>query len=90
MNIYVGNLPFSISKDDLQRMFSEFGEVAGIDMVIDKFTNQTKGFAFVDMPDNSQADAAIKGLNKRLFNGNVLKVNQSEPKKKKPTRRSGY
>jgi RNA recognition motif-containing protein len=63
MRIYVGNLPYSVTDDDLRDIFGEFGELASAEVIKDKFSGQSKGFGFVDMPNNSEADAAIKALN---------------------------
>lgn len=87
MNIYVGNLPYTVKQDDLLQLFSSFGEVASVNLVIDKFSGQPKGFGFVEMPDNSEADKAIKALNKSMLQGRSIKVNQSEPSKRPQRRR---
>jgi RNA recognition motif-containing protein len=62
MNIYVGNLAYSVTEDDLRNAFSQFGEVTSCNVITDKFSGQSKGFGFVEMADNSEADAAIKAL----------------------------
>ena len=80
MNIYVGNLPYSVTDSDLRETFSRFGEVAQVNLITDKFTGESKGFAFVDMSNNSQADAAIKGLNGTDMKGRNITVNQAKPK----------
>jgi len=67
MNIYVGNLPYSVTDDDLKEAFSAFGEVASVTLVSDKYSGQSKGFGFVEMPNNAEADAAIKALNENPF-----------------------
>jgi RNA recognition motif-containing protein len=90
MNIYVGNLPYSATEDDLKELFSEFGEVASVTLVSDKFSGQSKGFGFVEMPDNSEADAAIKALNETSFKGRNIKVNQAKPRGERPQRRPRY
>lgn len=87
MNIYVGQLPYSVTEDELRNIFSEFGEIASINLIKDRFSGQSKGFGFIDMPSNSEADKAIKALNKSSLNGREIKVNQAEVKKKKDTRR---
>ncbi len=79
MNIYVGNLPFNITEEDLKAMFEEFGNIESIKLISDRFSGQKKGFGFVEMPDNSEADRAIKALNGRLVNGKNIKVNQANP-----------
>ncbi len=80
MNIYVGNLPYSVTADDLKETFSAFGEVESVNLITDKFSGQSKGFGFVDMPSNAEADTAIKGLNDSALQGRKIKVNQSQPK----------
>jgi RNA recognition motif-containing protein len=80
MNIYVGNLPYSTTDDDLRTAFGEYGEVTSVNVISDKFTGQSKGFGFVEMADNSAADAAIKGLNDTPMGGRNLKVNEARPR----------
>ena len=80
MNIYVGNLPYSVTEADLNQAFSAFGKVSSATLINDKFSGQSKGFGFVEMPDNSEADAAIKGLNETEFKGRKITVNQAKPK----------
>lgn len=87
MNIYVGNLPYTISEDDLNDAFSEFGEVASVSIIKDKFSGQSKGFGFVEMPNDSEAEEAIKALNEREFKGRNLRVNQAKPREERPQRR---
>nr|VFK01725.1 MAG: RNA recognition motif. (a.k.a. RRM, RBD, or RNP domain) [Candidatus Kentron sp. H]VFK02020.1 MAG: RNA recognition motif. (a.k.a. RRM, RBD, or RNP domain) [Candidatus Kentron sp. H]VFK05152.1 MAG: RNA recognition motif. (a.k.a. RRM, RBD, or RNP domain) [Candidatus Kentron sp. H] len=90
MNIYVGNLPYNVTEDDLREAFSEFGEISTVTIISDKFSGQSKGFGFVEMPDNSEADAAIKALNETAFKGRNIKVNQAKPKGERPPRRPRY
>lgn len=86
MNIYVGNLSYSISEDDLKDAFSAFGEVSSVSIIMDKFSGQSKGFAFVEMPNDSEAEAAIEGLNERDLQGRNLRVNQAKPREERPSR----
>lgn len=86
MNIYVGNLPYTVSEADLNQAFSAFGKVSSVTLINDKFSGQSKGFGFVEMPDNSEADAAIKGLNETDFKGRKITVNQAKPKSDRPQR----
>jgi len=79
MNIYVGNLAHSIKSDDLRGLFTEFGEVEGAKVIADRFTNRSKGFGFVEMPSNSEADQAIKALNGKFIEGQNIKVNPADP-----------
>ena len=80
MNMYVGNLAFTVTEEDLTTAFSAFGTVAGVNIIKDRFTGQSKGFGFVDMPDNSEADKAIKALNNSQLKDRDIKVNQAKPK----------
>ena len=83
MNLYVGNLPYSVTEDELRAAFAEYGEVSSATIISDKFSGQSKGFGFVEMPDNSAADAAIKGLNETQMGGRSIKVNQAKPREKR-------
>ena len=86
MNIYVGNLAYSVTQDDLREAFAAYGHVDSANLITDKFTGDSKGFAFVEMPNNSEADAAIKGLNETPFKGRPLRVNQAKPRSDRPAR----
>ena len=90
MNIYVGQLPNSMTEDELREMFVEFGEIGSLNLIKDKFSGQSKGFGFIDMPNNSEADKAIKALNKTMLNGREIKVNQAEERKKSTFRKKRY
>ena len=83
MNIYVGQLPYSVTEEELREMFLQYGEVASINLITDRHSGQSKGFGFVEMPNNSEADQAIKGLNKTMVKGREIKVNQAEERRKK-------
>lgn len=78
MNLYVGNLPSDVTENDLRESFSRFGQIESIRIVTDRFTKRSKGFGFVVMPDNSEADKAIKALNKSNLKGNIIKVNAAD------------
>lgn len=80
MRIYVGNLNYEVTDDELREIFAEFGEPTSADVIKDKFSGQSKGFGFVDMPDNEQAQEAIKALNGKLVKGRNLTVNEARPK----------
>lgn len=90
MNIYVGNLPYSVTEDELKEAFGEFGEVTSVNVIMDRFTGQSKGFAFVEMANNSEADEAIKALNESPMKGRNLRVNQAKPRSDRPQRRPRY
>lgn len=82
MEIYVGQLPYNVSEDELKELFKEFGEIASINLIMDRFSGRSKGFGFIDMPSNSEADQAIKALNKTMLKGREIKVNQVQKQKK--------
>jgi RNA recognition motif-containing protein len=90
MNIYVGNLAYSVTEDDLREAFAAYGEISSCSLVTDKFSGQSKGFGFVEMPNNSEADGAIKGLNETSLKGRNMKVNQAKPRGERPARGGGY
>ena len=87
MRIYVGNLSYSVTSEDLRQVFSEYGEVASAEVVQDKFSGQSKGFGFVDIPDNSDADRAIKELNDQVYKGRKMTVNEAKPRAPRPQQR---
>ena len=80
MNIYAGNLPYRITEDELRDLFAEYGEVSSAKMVIDRDSGRSKGFGFVEMPDNSQAKTAIEALNGTEVQGRNIVVNEARPK----------
>lgn len=90
MNLYVGNLAFEVSEDDLRTAFGEYGTLESVNLIMDRQSGRSKGFGFVEMPDNSEADAAIKGLNGLNLKGRNIKVNQAKPREKRPQRRPRY
>ena len=90
MKLYIGNLPFGVTEDDIRAKFSEFGVLANIDLVMDRFTGESKGFGFIEYASNSDADKAIKSMNGAQFGGRTLKVNQAKPKDKQVSGRSRY
>ena len=86
MNIYVGNLAYSITDDDLREAFAAFGEVSRASVIMDRDTGRSKGFGFVEMPDNSQAEAALNGLNEKDLSGRPIRVNEAKPREDRPRR----
>ncbi len=90
MNIYVGNLPYNVTEDELKSTFAECGEVSSVNIITDKFSGQSKGFGFIEMPNNAEADEAIKSLNETEFKGRKLKVNQAKPRGERPQRNPRY
>lgn len=93
MNIYVGNLTKQMTEENLRQMFEAFGEVESVKIIKDRFRGSSKGFGFVEMPSNSEADKAIKSLNGNLVDKKIIKVNHADSgakKKKKPFRKRRY
>lgn len=84
MNIYVGNLPYSVSEDDVRQAFEAFGEVASVSMIKDKMTGQPRGFGFVEMNDDGEAQAAIDALNGKDLKGRAMVVNAARPREERP------
>lgn len=80
MNIYVGNLAYTVTSDDLRELFSASGEVASASVITDKISGDSKGFGFVEMPNNSQAQAAIKSLNETALKGRNIRCNEAKPR----------
>lgn len=80
MNIYAGNLSWNLKDQDLQNLFAAHGEVTSAKIVTDKFTGRSKGFGFVEMPNDEQANAAIAALNGTELDGRSIVVNESRPK----------
>ncbi|MBK1649690.1 RNA recognition motif domain-containing protein [Rhabdochromatium marinum] len=86
MNIYVGNLAYGVTQDELRDTFAAYGQVESANLITDKFTGDSKGFGFVEMPNNSEADTAIKALNETDLKGRPLRVNQAKPRSDRPAR----
>lgn len=80
MNIFVGSLPFSIEEADLKGFFEDYGTVDSVKIITDKFTGRSKGFGFVEMPNDAEAQKAIDELNGGTVEGRTIVVNKSEPK----------
>ena len=88
MNIYVGNLALNVSEEDLQRAFEAFGEVTTAKIIKDKYSGESRGFGFVEMPTGAEAQSAIQDLNGKELKGLKLKVNEARPQRNK--NRGGY
>lgn len=84
MNIYVGNLPYSIDRDELKETFAAFGDVATARIVTDRETNRSKGFGFVEMPNDAEARQAIEALNGQDLGGRKAVVNEARPREERP------
>ena len=83
MNIYVGNLSYQSTEDELRDLFAEFGDVVSAKLIVDRFTGQSKGFGFVEMSNNSEAQKAMDELNGRDVNGRSITVNQARPRQER-------
>ena len=88
MNIYIGNLSFRTTEDTLKSLFAEFGEIETVKVIKDRFSGRPRGFGFVEMPSNSEADQAIKALNGNRVDGNFIKVRPADSGSKKRKKRS--
>jgi RNA recognition motif-containing protein len=80
MNLYVGNLPYRITEDQLKAAFEEYGNVSSCTIIKDKVTGQSKGFGFLEMPEHSEAEAAISNLNGHDLMGRKINVNEARPR----------
>ena len=87
MNIYVGNLSYDVTEDEIRDIFSPHGEISSLSIIKDKYSGQSKGFGFVEMPNQAEAEEAIKALNESELKGRNIKVNQAKPKEERPKRR---
>jgi RNA recognition motif-containing protein len=90
MNIYIGNLPYSVTDGDLRDKFSDFGQVHSANIITDKFSGRSKGFGFVDMPNDAEAREAIEAMNDKDFKGRTIKVNEARPREQRPPKREHY
>jgi RNA recognition motif-containing protein len=85
MNIYVSNLGFNTQDEDLKQLFATYGDVSSAKVILDKFTRQSRGFGFVEMPDDSAAKTAIGELNGSLSDGKNIKVVEARPREDRPS-----
>ena len=83
-NIYVGNLSYDATEDDLRQAFSQFGEVTTVNLIMDRETGRPRGFGFVEMSNNEEAQKAISGVNETEIAGRPVKVNEARPKSDRP------
>ena len=83
MNIYVGNLSYGMSEDELRDAFGAFGEVASVKILMDRETGRSRGFGFVEMPNKTEADAAITQLNGKELSGRALRINEARPREQR-------
>lgn len=80
MNIYVGNLSYRMTEEELEAEFGKFGTVKSVKIIKDRDTNRSKGFAFVDMDDQSAGNEAIEALNGKEIGGRTLRINEAKPR----------
>jgi len=90
MNIYVSNLGFNVQDEDLKGLFTGYGAVASAKVITDKFTNQSRGFGFVEMADDTAAQKAMKELNGVMVDGRSIKVSEARPREDRNSNRSGF
>ena len=88
MNIYIGNLSYNTTEDALRSLFAEFGDIESAKVIKDRASGRSKGFGFIEMPSNSEADQAIKALNGNVIDGNALKIRPADSGGKKRKKRS--
>ena len=90
MNIYVGNLSSDVTSDDLRQAFGAFGQVESANVIMDKFSGESKGFGFVEMPSKEEATAAIAGMNGKDIKGKAVNVNEARPRVERPRGGGGF
>lgn len=89
MNIYVSNLSYNVQDEDLKEFFTEYGEVSSAKVITDKFTGKSRGFGFVEMPDDEAAKKAIAELDQASVDSRTIRVMEAKPKEEKPQRTGG-
>jgi len=90
VNIYVGNLSREATEEDLRQAFQSFGQVASVSIIKDKFSGESRGFGFLEMPNKAEAQEAIKGLNGKELKGRMLTVNEARPRREDRRGGGGY
>ena len=83
MNIYVGNLSYSLTESELRDAFAEFGDVSSVNILTDRETGRTRGFGFVEMPNQAESEAAVAQLNGKDLGGRALRVNEARPRERR-------
>tara|TARA_B100000700_G_C14432531_1_gene573248 strand:+ start:111 stop:380 length:270 start_codon:yes stop_codon:yes gene_type:complete len=86
MNIYVGNISYQLDESGLEAAFAEYGEVDSVRIISDRDSGRSKGFGFVEMPNQTEGEAAIQNLNSKELEGRELKVNEARPRENRPSR----
>jgi RNA recognition motif-containing protein len=90
MNIYVANLSYEATEEELREIFEEFGEVASVNIIKDKYTGKSRGFGFIEMPVEENSKKAIDELQGKDFNGRALNVNEARPRKERAPRDDSF
>jgi RNA recognition motif-containing protein len=90
MNIYVSNLPFAVTDEDLRSYFADYGEVSSAKIIMDKYTNRSKGFGFVEMSDAAAGQKAIAELDGATVEGRAIRVAEAKPREERPARSNAY
>jgi RNA recognition motif-containing protein len=90
MNIYIGNLSTATTEDTLKNLFAVFGEIESLKVIKDQFSGRSKGFGFIEMPSNSEAEQAILALNGNRIDGNNIKVRAADPGGKKRSKKKSF
>ncbi len=90
MKIYVGNLSYDVSEDDLRQAFEQFGQIESAAIIKDKYSGQSKGFGFVEMASKAEGQAAIEGMNGKELKGRALNVNEARPRPEGGSSRGGF
>ncbi|MEA3365633.1 MAG: RNA-binding protein [Candidatus Hydrogenedentes bacterium] len=86
MNIYVGNLPYTTTEDELRQAFEPYGNVSAARIIFDRVENRSRGFGFVEMPDDGEGQTAIESMNGADMQGRTLKVNEARPREERRPR----
>jgi len=89
MNIYIGNLPHASTEEEVRSIFENHGQVTTVKIITDKFTGNSKGFGFIEMPNANEAKAAIEALNGTEVGGRRVRVNEAQPRESRPQRPNG-
>lgn len=84
MNIYISNLSYGVNSADLEQLFAEYGEVSSAKVITDRETGRSRGFGFVEMPNDEEAEKAIKGLHEVEYDGKVIAVSEARPREERP------
>lgn len=87
MNIFVGNLPYGVTDNELRQAFEAHGAVSSASVILDKFTGKSRGFGFIEMPNQAEAQEAIAALNGKDIQGRAMRVNEAQPREDRPPRR---